>query len=97
MAGRGLDAASLNLGLSNGTAIPLADELAEFGDPFRFATACRAVTGERHAHVPVIPKPFEARHVVAALARLLHGGEPTRSNHHCWSGVTTLSGALRFR
>lgn len=67
----GIDAAVLDIGLEDGTAVPLADRLAARGVPFLFATGYGedCDTGG-HRGMPVLRKPFHGRQLVDAVASL---------------------------
>lgn len=69
-----LDGAVLDVNLGEETAFPVAERLTELGVPFVFVTGYgRQGLIERHAHRPVIRKPFKpqefAKDVAMALMR----------------------------
>lgn len=67
------DAAVLDVNLSNGTSIPVAEELERRRIPFVFATGYgdSIMIPEAFSKVPVVRKPYEAEALVSALGQVL--------------------------
>jgi CheY-like chemotaxis protein len=64
----GLSAAVLDIHLSGVSVLPVADQLAELGVPFLFATGYSAGCSiSRHTTAPVLHKPFSPRDLIAAV------------------------------
>jgi len=71
----GLSAAVLDIHLSGVSVLSVADQLAELGVPFLFATGYSAgCTIGRHTTAPVLHKPFSPRDLIAAVELLTSGG-----------------------
>ncbi|RVT94101.1 HWE histidine kinase domain-containing protein [Sphingomonas crocodyli] len=66
------DFAVLDINLGAETSIPVAEELAELGVPFVFASGYgeQSQLGDRFGNVPVVAKPYGPAEVAAALATL---------------------------
>jgi CheY-like chemotaxis protein len=64
--------AILDVNLGAGTSLPIAEELANRGVPFVFATGYsdRSIIPP-HLAAPIVRKPYEAATLVAALTKLL--------------------------
>ena len=72
MADHTLDGALLDIRLRGETSFPLADVLAVLGIPFVFVSGLSsALMPYPHRDRPLFDKPYEARDVIATLARLL--------------------------
>jgi len=69
------DVAVLDVNLGAGTSLAVADRLAELGAPFIFATGYGdgSMIGERHAHVPVVRKPYGGQALIVGLLAVLEG------------------------
>jgi CheY-like chemotaxis protein len=66
--------AVLDLNLAGETSEPVADVLTQMGVPFVVASGYGAAgLPPRHAHVPVLAKPYAPEDLTAALARLPAG------------------------
>jgi CheY-like chemotaxis protein len=71
----GLSAAVLDLHLSGASVLPVADQLAQLGVPFLFATGYGAGYNiSRHTTAPVLRKPFSPRDLIAAVELLTSAG-----------------------
>lgn len=63
-----IDCATLDVSLGKERVFAVADELRERGIPFVFVTSyCRIMLPDEYQDVPCCGKPFDARHVAAAL------------------------------
>jgi DNA-binding NtrC family response regulator len=71
-----IDAALLDVSLTDGVAWPVADALAARGAPFALLTGFGALVEapERHAAVPVVQKPVNPEKLVEAIRSLLTKG-----------------------
>lgn len=66
-----LDGAVLDLNLNGERSDAVADRLTALGIPFIYLTGhADAVIDERHRHAPVIPKPFDDRRLLKAVAQM---------------------------
>ena len=67
--------ALLDVNLGHEDSLPIADDLADLGVPFMFATGYgeQLQLPERHAHVRVLQKPYTAEGIAAAVAELRAG------------------------
>jgi len=73
LAGRGaIDAALLDIDVAGERSFPVAERLAERGVPFAFCTGYEdaELIPERFRDAPVLPKPFAAPQILAAVERL---------------------------
>jgi PAS domain S-box-containing protein len=73
------DAAVLDVNLFGATVQPVAETLEGMGVPFLFCTGYQAAenAGRRHPQAPVLSKPVNANHLLAAVNRLVaDGGRP---------------------
>ncbi len=66
-----IDAAILDLNLNGIYSHDIADVLEARGVPVLFATGYGAAISERHAHLPVLPKPYRLTDLKEALFRLI--------------------------
>ncbi|MDH7454736.1 response regulator [Luteimonas composti] len=65
------DLAILDVNLAGKPSFPVADALAIRGIPFLFASGYgESILPDRHANVPLVPKPYGRRELETALARL---------------------------
>jgi CheY-like chemotaxis protein len=67
-----IDAAVLDINMGEGVSFEMADMLQKRSVPFCFSTGYGAAgVAPRHAHVPVLPKPYSQQSLAAILNQLL--------------------------
>jgi two-component SAPR family response regulator len=73
------DAALVNIGIDEEKhGVEIADILTDMGVPFGFVTGYDHALAERHAHIPLLQKPFNAQQLRALLEKLVGpAGSPT--------------------
>jgi two-component SAPR family response regulator len=73
------DGALVNIGIDEEKhGVEIADILTDMGVPFGFVTGYGHALAERHAHIPLLQKPFNAQQLRALLERLVGpAGSPT--------------------
>jgi len=77
------DGALVNIGIDEQKhGVDLADMLTETGIPFGFVTGYGHSLAERHAHVPLLQKPFNAHQLRNLLEKLVGpAGTPNNTSH----------------
>ena len=73
-----IDAAVLDVNLEDSDSYPIAEQLAERSVPYLLLTGYDSWSlPEDYQAVPKLPKPFQMRSVLEAIARLIPAGEPS--------------------
>jgi CheY-like chemotaxis protein len=77
------DGALVNIGIDEQKhGVEIADILTEMGVPFGFVTGYGHALAERHAHVPLLQKPFNAEQLRALLQTIVGpAGSPNNTYH----------------
>ena len=77
------DGALVNIGIDEQKhGVEIADILTEMGVPFGFVTGYGHALAERHAHVPLLQKPFNAEQLRALLQTIVGpAGSPNNKYH----------------
>ena len=77
------DGALVNIGIDEQKhGVEIADILTEMGVPFGFVTGYGHALAERHAHVPLLQKPFNAEQLRALLQTIVGPAGSPNSTYH---------------